>query len=480
MEAKPNPDTAERQGMAERLSALLSRLAPTTARKLAAGLERQRLQGTDALPYELILSSLRPVLERAKGPRPGLPDPLRQFCSPFEDLLVNRRDPARHMRQVSRASIDPVWIWLSTELLPDALRDITARIVEHTLGNDAAALSGSVAVLHASCSAALLGAIEEARHDIGQRRKLERQLGGDAVLDDARVMGEALAVAPFLLDMRKVLPKHISDFDDEHVAMVSEIYEDARDVLQEYAIYIPLAAMNRLAAPWQILRLARKVAGFGNDAAVSRSGLSELGDIFLGELEDIASGFENQRPGKANLTQMTQNVARFAEISQGFVGEIDIRRVSEWGHRILAARAKLSAAITEEMSRFHQDIGKALPLHQVGTYGKNGPRRPDVTHAPNNERVARAVTELQFIAGISTAAESIGVQAHSRSIVQQIETYLVAYEDGLIEEIRRARGHERDNALMFLDVVVDFRETMGERAAAETLRRRGRVASQAA
>src|SRR5690606_37941035 len=119
-------------------------------------------------------------------------------------------------------------------------------------------------------------------------------------------------------------------------------------------------------------------------------------------------------------------------------------------------------------------------LHQVGTYGKNGPRRPDATQSPNNERVAKAIGDLQFISGIAPAAESIGVQAHSRSIVQQIETYLVAYEDGLIEEIRRAKGSERDNALTFLDVVVDFRDTMGETDAAETLRRRGRVASQAA
>ncbi|MES1990270.1 MAG: hypothetical protein V4441_04875 [Pseudomonadota bacterium] len=465
--------------MAQRLSALLSRLAPSTARKLAAGLERQRLQGTDGLPYDLILQSLRPVLERAKGPRPGLPDPLRQFCLPFEDLLVNRRDPARHMRQIARSSIDPVWIWLSSELLPDALHDITARVVEHTLDGDAA-LNGSVAVLHATCSAALLGAIEETRRDIGQRRKLERQLGGDSILDDARTMGEALAVAPFLLRVRADLPKHISDFDDQHVAHVSELYEDAREALPEFAVYIPLAAMNRLASPWQVLRLARKLSGFGNDAAVSRSGLAELGEIFLGEMEDIAGGFETMRPGKANLSQMAQNILRFAEISQGFLKEIDIRRVSDWGHRILAARAKLSAAITEEMSRFQQDLGKALPLHQIGTYGKNGPRRPDVTHEPDDGRIDKSLKALQFIAGIAPCAESIGVQAHCRTVTQQIETYIVAYEDGLIEELRRAKDKERQNAVAFLECVIDFRETMGERAAAETLRRRGRVAMQAA
>ncbi len=448
--------------------------------KLASGLERQRLQGVDGLPYDLILSSLRPVLERNKGPRPGLPDPLRQFCAPFEDLLVNRRDPSRNLRQIARASIDPVWIWLSSELLPDALHDITARIVEHTLSNNKIALSGSIAVLHASCSAALLYAIEAVRGDIAQRRKLERQLGGEAVVEDARVMAEALAVAPFMLRLGEELPKHISDFDDHLVAFVGELYEDARDALPEYAVYVPLAAMTRLSVPWQIMRLARKVSGFGNDAAINRSGLAELGEIFLGEVEDIARSLENLRPGKADLPQMARDITRFAEISQGFIGEIDIRRVSDWGHRILTARAKLSATIAEEMSRFQQDIAKALPIHQIGTYGKNGPRRPDVGYEPNNERVAKLMGEMQFLSAIGAVADSIGVHAHCRSIQQQIETYLVAYEDGLIEEIRRTSDAERDNALNFLDVVIDCRETLGEIKAADILRRRGRVAAQAA
>lgn len=470
MESKPS------SVLAERLSNLLSRLAPVTARKLASGLERERLQGADGLPYSLILSSLRPVL--GGGPRPGLPDPLRQFCFPFEDLLVDARDPSRHMRQIARSSIDPVWFWLTSELLPDALPDITARIVDHTLSGDQAALDGSLAVLHATCSAALFSGLDAARRDIAQRRKIEGLLGNETMLEDARLMAEALSVAPFMLDLRRELPKRIDDFDDRFVALVCGLYEDAREAAPEHAIYIPLATMNKLAAPWQILRLARKLSGFGNDAALGRSGLAELGEIFLGEIEDIAGSFEGKRPGKSDIGLMHGRVLRFAEISQGFVREIDIRRVSDWGHRILAARARLSAAISEEMSRFEQDMAKALPLHQIGTYGKNGPRRPDVTHAPDAERAAKVRIALRFLKGVCPASESIGVQAHCRTIMQQIETYLVAYEDGLIEEVRRARGSERENALAYLDIIIGFRDVLGPEAAVETLRRRGRVAAQ--
>jgi len=462
----------------ERLSAFLASLALPTARKLASGLERARLRGDEGLPYELILASLRPALEKNDGPRPGVSDPLRQFCLPFEDLLVDRRDPTGHTRQILRSSIDPVWLWLSQDLLPDALPDLTDRIVEHTLSDNVIALNSSLAVLYASCSISLLSAIEEARKDGARRHKLERQLGGDAVLDDARLMGEALSVATFLIDLERMLPKKLDNFDDERVALVSELYKDASDMSPEHAIYVPFAAMNRLQSPWQILRLARKIAGFGNDAALSRSGLSDLGETFLLEIEDISSHFEGLRPGKADLNRMAEDIKRFAAISQGFISEIDIRRVSDWGHRILAARAKLSASVAEEMSRFQQDVAKALPLYQVGSYGKNGPRRPDIIHVPDAQRFARAKCDMLFLSHIAPYADSIGIQAHSRTILQQIEAYLVAYEDGLIEEIRKMSDEEHQNGMAFLDFVAELRETMGQAEAAKVLRRRGRVAAQ--
>lgn len=186
-----------------------------------------------------------------------------------------------------------------------------------------------------------------------------------------------------------------------------------------------------------------------------------------------------RRPGRTDLDDMLAQITRFARTSQGFIREIDIRRCSEWGHRILAARARLSAAIAEEMSRFEQDLVRALPLHQIGSYGKNGPRRPDVTSAPNFDRAERAAACLRFIHGVSPAVESIGAQAHCKIVLQQIEAYLEAYEDGLIEELRRTKAGERANAQAYLDIIVGFREAMGATEFAQTLRRRGLVAAAA-
>lgn len=460
----------------ERLNDFLSRLTPGTAAKLAAGLELERQRGSKGLPYDLIMSSLRPLLRRWDGRRPGTPTSIRMFCLPFEDLLVDTRDPSSRVRQIGRGSVAPVWRWLESELLPDTLPDITARLAEKMSGASGIAQAGSLTILHASCSSAILSALDEARKDRAMRRQIERELGGEAIVEDAAEIARALEVAPFLLSLRDMLPKRIDDFDEATVAAVAEIYEEARATAPESAIHVALLVLARLDEPCQILRLARKLAGFGNDAAVSRSGLGELGEIFIGELEEIAGTAHGRRAGQADLDQLLSMVTRFAQVSQAFIHEIDIRRCSEWGHRVLAARAKLSAAITEEMSRFEIELARALPLHQIGSYGKNGPRRPDVTAAPELVRAEKALACLRFLRGACPAAESIGAQAHCKTVGQQVEAYLAAYEDGLIEELRHAKGHDLAHARAFLDIAVRFRKTLGPASLADTLRRRGQVA----
>ena len=472
-------DSKDSATIVERLSDFLSKLTPTTAAKLVQGLERERLCGANGLPYDLIMSSIRPILTANARERIGPPTPLRQFCTPFEDLLVDDYDETSRTRQIRRSSILPVWNWLEEDLLTDTLPDITRRLAALTLGEEDVARSGTLAVMHGACSAAILSEVAAVRRDAGERRKLERRLGGEHVVDDAVEMARALSVATFILAVREALPKKIREFDDAMAAEVGDIYEEARHASMENGIYVPFSVMSRLDEPWQILRLARKLAGYGNDAAVSRSGLSDLAEVFVLELEDIADKLGNQRVGTVDLDEMLGEVLRFARISQGFIHEIDIRRYSSWGHRILSARGRLSATIAEEMSRFEQMLARALPLHLVGNYGKNGPRRPDITKAPNFDRAEKAAACLRFLTGVQPAAESIGTQSHCKTVMQEIETYLASYEDGLIEELRRSKGAEQANGLAFLDIVVGYRETMGAGEFARTLRRRGQVASAA-
>ena len=155
--------STETQSIRQKLATYLAQLPPPAVLKLASGLEREKLRGTTGLPYEMILSGLRPLLASLRGARPGKPDPLRQFCRPFEDLLIDGDDDGRRQGSIARGTVMRVWAWLEEELLPDALPDLTRRIIDHTLKGDSVALEAAVSVLHASAAQAILTATDAAR-----------------------------------------------------------------------------------------------------------------------------------------------------------------------------------------------------------------------------------------------------------------------------------------------------------------------------
>lgn len=466
--------------LSQRLANYLAQLPPPAVLKLASGIEREKLRGTTGLPYETILSGLRPLLASFRGARPGMADPVRRLCLPFEDLLSDAPAVDRSRGRIARGVIEPLWAWLESELLPDALPDMARRIVDHTLKGDAPALETTVSVMHASVAAAIAAALDDARRDGARRRESEARLGSESAIEDARAIAAALSIAPVMLKLQSVLPKSAADFNDDLVTAVKELYEEAREKSADAALYVPFAAMARLAEPWQILRLARKVAHYRNDMLISRSELAVLGELLLADMDRIAQAAESKRPGHADLDKLRDEIKRFARISRGFTAEIDLRRHGEWGQRLLGARARLSAAISQEMARFETDLPRALPLHQIGQYGRGGPLRPDISGAPDTVRTERMNACLRFLEGLTPICEAVGAQSHCRSVRGQITIYLNTYEDRLLEELRTATGTARANAEAFVEIAARFREALGEDRTADVLRRRADVALQQA
>lgn len=470
--------TEQQASIRQKLASYLAQLPQPAVLKLASGLERERLRGNSGLPYDMILSGLRPLLASFKGKRPGMPDALRQFCRPFEDLLVDEDEDGVRQGRISRASVMRVWSWLEDELMPDALPDLKKRIADHTLKGDEIALEAAVSVMHASAAAAIRAAISSARQDSSKRSQAEKRLGGESGFEDACEIASVLAVAPAMLRLQAALPKHIDDFDDAMVATMKEIYEEVEETAPEEALYLPFAAMGRLKEPSQILRFVRKVAHQRNDKVISRCELAVFGEQLLSDMEGIAHSAETLRPGHTDLDALLEDVRRFAHLSRGFTAEIDLRRNGEWGQRLLAARARLSAAISQEMSRFETELVRALPFHQFGQYGRGGPMRPDLAKAPDGARIEKVKACLRFVNGVMPICEPLGAQSHCRSIRQQIETYLASYEDRLLEELRVATGTARGNAEEFVEASARLHEALGEDRQAEILRRRGQVAAQ--
>jgi hypothetical protein len=160
-----------------KLDVFLGSLPGSAAVKLADAIERDRLLGGD-FPHDEILSALRPALRLARATR-RFPTPQRIFFQSFAGMLIDDTE-SREEREIARASLEPVWSWLSRRMG----ETFDARIAEIA--------AGVAAERPVDCAPALLAlrleaaeALHAALATAGGRDEMVKQLGSHRAVQDA-------------------------------------------------------------------------------------------------------------------------------------------------------------------------------------------------------------------------------------------------------------------------------------------------------
>src|SRR5262245_3873305 len=120
----------------DELKRFLASLPFDKAVTLAAGVERERLSGNVAMPVDVILEALRPMLRRS---RKRIPTPRRLVCVAFEDLLIDGPREEKQTGRILRASLVTLWHWLENEALGAKLAGLEKRIATAILARESKA-----------------------------------------------------------------------------------------------------------------------------------------------------------------------------------------------------------------------------------------------------------------------------------------------------------------------------------------------------
>jgi len=458
----------------------LRQLPPAAAAKLLSAIDSGALPAKHlGLSVEEARECLSPDAATFEEKRDHSHTPIRLFFVPVEDLLFEGDRGQKETGLIPRSSLEVIWNWIKDDLLPDTFPDMIERIDAHIQSGDVNALGASVRVMQETAGAAMMTALE--RSETGEKifNSIVRSLGEFPVLEDAREIADVFAILDEITQMQAQVPRQIAAFDEQLVSEVRDLYDDLYERDPDRAIYLALALMGRLDAPWQILRLARKIAMKNDDTMISQTDFSILGERFIKRLEIISSYFQRLRPGLSDLDELKSLIVEFSELSKGITKEIALLRIGNWGQRLLKARNTISTAISDEFAHYPKDLSFALPLQRVGGFSRSGPRRVDISHAPDEEKMLRCVRELTFMNDIRTYAQSIGAQNAFDKTKPELEGYMVSYEDAIIEELRVCEPEAAENAEAYLTNACQITELLMGDTASSTLLKRGRVALQA-
>jgi hypothetical protein len=452
------------------LQGFLGSLPEPMAARLAKAVEVDRLADGKLLPHDLILDALRPALRRM-GNAERTPAPLRLFCEPFQDLLTGARAKEKQKGRIARASVPLVWNWLCQTLTPEAAQNFAIGVKRAVLSYHMEEVTARAAEFWPVASEAMLAALG----DESARKAARRALGGDAVLEDAREMALLLGVATEVRELQEKLPRLTPQLTDDLLWGLRGIYDRLVETSPDAAPYVAVIAMNRLARPWEALKLPLLISRRTQDTLIASTDMGLVGEIIFGEIEDHATAIRAVKHPNFDADALVTHVGRFAVLSTGIVKEVEMRRDGRWGQRLMKDRSAVAEVMEGLVRRAPKEILAAIPTQRAGGFA-GGPRSPDLTRAADSDKSARALGYARLIVGCKPFAAAASFGAAVKDSCDEVSFALKSYTEDLVRELRTVEGDKRVNAEMYFGTIVELTSVLFSPEEGEFLRRRGRAA----
>ncbi|MDR3527166.1 MAG: hypothetical protein P4L57_07775 [Rhizomicrobium sp.] len=449
------------------LQSFLGSLPGDLAARLAQAIEVDRLVDGKALPHQLILDGLRPVLRISDAAR-RTPTPLRMFCRPFEDLLVNLPRTEKQRGRILRSHVVPVWQWLSKHLLVQETQNYSDDVRNAVVASKLTAALARAEQFWPLAGNAMLAALT------ADRKRAVMLLGGESIAADVTDIALVLQSGSAMLAVQALLPKPTPSLNEELLWGLRGLFDSVAEHNPDAAPLVSVVAMRRLAKPWEALKLAMLIARQSHDVLISSTDMGLAGDVLFADMEDSRDVILGLRHPVFDENVLIANLAAFTNISSAIVKEVEILRTGRWGQRLLKDRAAVGATMETFMERAPKEIAGALPTHKAGYSG--GPRVPDFSKPIDPDRTARALRYARVMARTKNLSVAGSFGAKHQNAMDDITLMVRSYCEDLLKELRTAEGPRREVVESQFQLSLELTTLLFDGTEAEFLLRRGKAA----
>src|SRR6516165_8782481 len=279
----------------ERLRDYLRTLKPEARAMLVAELERGVLSCEESAGNELILEELcRAIRVEGQPASPRMGDAARMFFAPVEPFLID--DAAHHKRagRLSRVSLEPIWEWIGRDLIPAETKALSEDINRALMAKDRVKAEQRTRALRDRALVRIREAVASVTGDDKARRRLAVQVGTPRALEYLATLTGILANRDLLSELARRLPNHLRTFERDQIDSVKLLLEGAiaqktqsgaSVAKTDVFLYGFVLIMGRLAAPWQLIRIATRAAETDEAARIAETPYARAVTIVLGEVE---------------------------------------------------------------------------------------------------------------------------------------------------------------------------------------------------
>ena len=410
------------QASIERLREYLGQLPPQAQALLMREFERAMERGEDTAVASLVLEQLRRIVRRSddEDTRPRASDPVRWLFRPLEPFLAENNMPVR-MGQIRRASLAPVWQWLARDGAPEQAREFEAALA--VTPDDVEALEPAISKMQAAAAEAIIKITSSADD---KQRALAR-VGPPQVVEDLFYMGSVLEAREALDILIGRLPNNLRAFDESQVLAVCVALNIPGLQTPQLLPFALSLVVQRLIAPWQIIRVAINMAASDDEIRVAATPYGIAVSIALHDLYCLAAGLRTDIR-HARLSNVPDNLKALHDGVRGLRTELDLRNDSTWGKQLAAIRADISDTLQSEIDSVPGRVRRILR------------QRPDKDISPGSRidstEVDDVVSLIDFVAVCRTYASELAINEVTLRTYSDLQQYVEKATEALVQSVR--------------------------------------------
>jgi hypothetical protein len=430
----------------ERLRDYLGQLPPQSQAMLMREFERAIARGEDTTIASLVLEQLRKLVRtNAEEARPRSGDLARLFFRPLDPFLVEGNAPVRP-GQIRRASLLPVWQWVAREGAPEQAQVYEAAFAASSDTEHSHEVDVAVRKLQHAAADAILKIAAPGSSGDDKQRALAR-VGAPNVIEDLLSIGSVLKGRETLDGLGGRLPSSIRTFGDPQIASASDALNVPSLQTPQLLPFALSLVMQRLAAPWQIIRLAIKMAGSDDEIRVVATPCGVAVTIALYDLSYLAAALRMDIR-RGHFANVAENLKTLHDGVRGLRTELDLRDGSRWGKQLTSIRADISNAVQSEIDSVPGRVRRIL--RQRADKDIAAGARIDTSE------VEETAALIDFVAVCRTFASELAINEVTLRTYSDLQHYVEQATEALVQSLRGGDAKARAYRQMQVSAAVRF------------------------
>jgi hypothetical protein len=422
----------------ERLKNYLAQLPPKAQALLMREFEKAVEKGDSDGVATLVLEQLRAIVRASDtNDRQRSVEPSRLFFRAVEPFLVEDRDTLGP-GQIRRGSLDQIWNWLAR----DAIAEAVAEFEEAAAGS---AIEPALRKVQLAAASAIERIAAPAARDADQRA-LSR-IGGTRVIEDLRSIGIVLKNREPLETFAARIAGNVRNLADSQLVSVQDAMNLPSLQTPQCLPFALSFLRQKMAAPWQVIRLAIAIAGSDDEMRVAATPYGVAVTMVINDLSDYIAELR-QDIARGRLDSLSHRLKIIHDSLRGLRAELDIRSESAWGKKLSALRAETSNILKSEIEVVPGRVRRLLRQRSDKDILAGFQIDPDEV----NETAAL----IEFVAVCRTFASELAINEVTLRTFSDLQHYTESTTEALLESLRASDPRTRPLRQLQVEAAIRF------------------------